>query len=126
MQKSEELRESGAAPYSDMSCAVVSLASRGQNELCPNCIHFSCYSRHVHVHYGFHHYAWCYILFWLVWLAYFRVINDPLFNEKGGGRIFVGGHIFERLQYLAAYRHMPQLRFAITQQQKLSQAAADI
>ena len=38
VQKSKVLRESGAAPYSDALCAVVSLAStslRGQTELHP-------------------------------------------------------------------------------------------
>ena len=42
VQKSEELHESGAAPYSDASCAVVSLAStilawsdRAVLRLCP-------------------------------------------------------------------------------------------
>jgi len=46
VQKSEELHESGASPYSDVPCAVVSLAStivsRGQTELRPDCIRFSC------------------------------------------------------------------------------------
>ena len=45
VQKSEELHESGASPYSDVPCAVVSLAStivsRGQTELRPDCVRFS-------------------------------------------------------------------------------------
>ena len=41
--------------------------------------------------------------------AYFRVINDPLQQlvaKKGGGRIFEGGHIFERLRYIVKHSHM--------------------
>ena len=44
VQKSEELCESGAAPYCDASCAVVSLAAlvlHGQTELYPDCVRFS-------------------------------------------------------------------------------------
>jgi len=44
-QNSEELHESGTAPYSGTPCVWclwIALVSRGQTKLHPDCIHFSC------------------------------------------------------------------------------------
>jgi len=59
------------------------LVSCGQTKLCPDCVRYVC----------------CYIF---VGWVYFRVINDPLQYlsvKMGGGHIFRGGRIFERLRY---------------------------
>ena len=94
VHKSEELRESGTAPYSDVPCAVVPLASTSltlSDWTTPNCIHFSCcccsstsacYHTHTvqsiispHIHYRFHHlHAVTYYVGW----AYFRVLCNSL------------------------------------------------
>jgi len=100
VQTLEELRESGAVPYSNAPCALVSLAStslawsdrpvpqlRPLQLLLPDCVLFSCSAAArvhplviTHMQYKYnkpthtiqiYHYACCYILIWVVGWAYF-------------------------------------------------------
>ena len=82
MQKSEELHESGAAPYSDASCVVVSLASTSlawSDQTAPQLrpLQLLAHTYLYNTDFITMHVA-TYVLFWFVLWAYFRVINDPL------------------------------------------------
>ena len=103
VQKSEELRESGAAPYFDVSCAVVSLVSTSlmwsdRTVITPRfhplqlLVHTYIYTTDfITIHAA--------VLFWFVGWAYFGVINDTLqitFSENGGWAYFWGVGVLSR------------------------------
>jgi len=69
VQKSEELHKSGAAPYSDASCAVVCLVSTNL-AWSDRTVPASAASPHMHARIS----LLCMLLH-ICWVAYFQVLN---------------------------------------------------
>jgi len=90
VQKSEELQETGTAPYSDASCAV---RLRPLQLLA----HTYCTLRISSL-----------LQIWSIGWAYFRPFAIT-FSENGGWAYFWGGRIFKRLQYRNYYRQYSTL-----------------